>query len=129
VALFRRRRSDPKLAGAREAFRRCAAELDAAQRALLAAVPTSRNEGVPLADAIAGFRRALDRMDEQMPGWRIAQTEEAWKGCFRALAEARAEVDKIAEDPPREFEALNARLGDVIAPLEEFAYAALTLRG
>jgi hypothetical protein len=127
VRLFRRR-SDPKLAGARDAFRRCAAELNSAQRALLAAVPTSRDTGIPLNEAIDGFLEGLDRIEAQMPGWRIEQTEDDWKDCFRVLAEARAEAIRVKEKPPAGFEALNARLADVIAPFEQFAYAALSLR-
>jgi hypothetical protein len=127
VRLFRRR-NDPKLPAARDAFRLCAAELNSAQRALLAAVPTSRDSGIPLAEAIDSFLEGLDRIEAKMPGWRIEQTEAAWKDCFRVLAEARAEALAIKENPPDGFEALNARLGDVIAPFEQFAYAALSLR-
>jgi hypothetical protein len=127
VALFRRR-NDPKLSTAREAFRLCAAELNSAQRALLAAVPTSRDTGIPLDEAIDSFLEGLDRLEAQMPGWRIEQTEDAWKDCFRVVAEARAEALRIKENPPGGFEALNARLGDVIGPFEQFAYAALSLR-
>jgi hypothetical protein len=128
VALFRRKALDRKLATAREAFRRCAAELDSAQRALLAAVPTSRDAGISLTEAIDAYLEGLDRIEAQMPGWRMEQTEDAWKDCFRVLAESRAEALRLKEAPPNGFEALNARLGDVIAPLEQFAYAALTLR-
>ena len=127
MALFRRR-NDPKLDKAREAFRLCAAELNSAQRALLAAVPTSRDTGIPLDEAIDGFLEGLDRLETQMPGWRIEQTEDAWKDCFGVLATARAEALRIKENPPGGFEALNARLGDVIGPFEQFAYAALSLR-
>ena len=128
MALFRRKAADRELTAAREAFRRCASELDSAQRALLAAVPTSRDDGIPIDEAINSFLQGLDRLETLMPGWRIVQTEDAWKDCFRVLAEARAQALRIRENPPDGFEALNARLGDVIAPLEEFAYAALSLR-
>lgn len=129
MGLFRRRRADPQLRTARDAFLRAASELDAAQKALLAAVPTSRDEGVPLAEAIAAFLAGLDRMDAAMPSWRIAQTEESWKRCFGAMSEARVAAERLRDEPhPPGFEALNARLGEIIAPLEEFAYAALTLR-
>jgi len=128
VGLFRRRAADKQLASARAAFRLCASELDSAQRALLAAVPTSRDEGIPLDEGIDGFLTGLDRLEAAMPGWRIEQTEEDWKACFKVLAEARATALQIKEKPPQDFEALNARLGDVIAPLEQFAYAALSLR-
>ena len=128
MALFRRRSQDRALVAARDAFRRCASELDAAQRALLAAVPTARNGGVPLDHAIDDYIAGLDRLDANMPGWRIEQTEDAWKDAFKALAESRALAMKMKEKPPAGFEALNARLADVIAPLEQFAYAALSLR-
>lgn len=127
MGVFRRRRSDAELAKARDAFRRCAAELDSAQRALLAAVPRSRDKGTPLNEAIQDYLAGLDRLEAAMPGWRIEQTEDAWKDCFRVLAESRAEVLRVKESPPNGFEQLNARLGDVIAPLEQFAYAALSL--
>ena len=127
MGFFRRRRATAELAAARDAFRRCAAELDSAQRALLAAVPTARAKGIPLQEAVDGFLAGLDRLEAQMAGWRIEQTEDAWKDCFRVLAECRAEALKVKEKPPKGFEALNARLGDVIAPLEQFAYAALSL--
>jgi hypothetical protein len=127
VRLFRRR-NDPALNIARDAFRRCAAELNSAQRALLAAVPTSRDTGIPLDEAIDAFLEGLDRLEVQMPGWRMEQTEDAWKDCFRVVAEARAEALRIKENPPDGFEALNTRLGDVIGPFEQFAYAALSLR-
>ena len=128
MGLFRRRAADKQLAPARAAFRLCASELDSAQRALLAAVPTSRDKGIPLDEAIDGFLAGLDRLEVAMPGWRIEQTEEDWKDCFRVLAESRAAALRVKEEPPSGFEALNARLGDVIAPLEQFAYAALSLR-
>lgn len=127
MGIFGRRKSNAELTAAREAFRRCAAELDSAQRALLAAVPTSRDKGIPLDEAIEGYLAGLDRLEAAMPGWRIEQSEDAWKDCFRVLAESRAEALKVKEKPPKDFEQLNARLGDVIAPLEQFAYAALTL--
>ena len=130
MTLFRRRREGASLTAAREAFRKVAAELDAAQRALLSAVPTSRNTGAPLPEAIAGFLEGLDRMEAAMPAWRIPQTEESWKKCFAVLAEARVAAERLGNDGTKlEFEPLNARLGEIIAPLEEFAYAALSLRG
>ena len=128
MAFFRRRSAGRELTAAREAFRRCASQLDSAQRALLAAVPKARDPGIPLEEAVDGFLERLDRLEAAMPGWRIEQTEEVWKNCFRVLAESRATALAVKESPPRGFEALNARLADVIAPLEQFAYAALSLR-
>jgi hypothetical protein len=125
VRLFRRKARDPELAAAREAFRRAAVQLDSAQLALLAAVPTARHPGVPLADALARFLGALDRADALMPAWRIPATEDAWQRCSAALTEARAQARRLRDErgAPDElgFEALNARLGEIISPLEEFA--------
>jgi len=130
VNLFRRRKRDPKLDEARDAFRKVASELDAAQRTLLAAVPTARASGVSLADAVQGYLDGLERLESHMLGWRIPSTEESWQKCAQAIAESGTLARGLASQPEGlEFEALNARLGEVIAPLEEFAYAALSLRG
>jgi hypothetical protein len=129
VALFRRRPSDPALDAARDAFRRVAAELDAAQQALLASVPTSRDPGTPLGDAIDAFAAGLARVDALMPGWRLASTEDAWGRCAGALRESRRRADALrAGGSTLGFELLNARLGEVIDPLEEFADAGDELR-
>lgn len=129
MTLFRRRPSDPALDAARDAFRRVAAELDATQRALLAAVPTSRDPGTPLGEALDAFEAGLARVEALMPGWRHASTEAAWARCAEAVLQARRQADAVrAEGGTLGFEALNARLGDVIAPLEEFADAGDELR-
>lgn len=129
MALFRRRPSDPALDAARDAFRRVAAELDATQRALLAAVPTSRDPGTPLGEALDAFGAGLARVDALMPGWRHPSTEAAWDRCAEAVLQARRQADAVrVEGGALDFETLNARLGDVIAPLEEFADAGDELR-
>ncbi len=109
----------------REGFRRVVAELDSAQRALLASVPTARDEGVPLEHALADFLEGLHRVDAVMPAWRAPTTETVWLSCAEAIGSARSEADRLRDGGESlGFEALNARLGDVIAPLEEFAEAA-----
>jgi hypothetical protein len=129
VALFRRTPSDPEVARARDGFRRVAAELDAAQRALLTAVPTARDEGAPLGDAIAEFLAGLARADALMPSWRIPATETVWLRCAEAIGLARDEAGALrSSGTTLGFEALNARLGDVISPLEELAGAAQLVR-
>lgn len=128
---FRRKTADPETAAAREAFRRVTAELDAAQRVLLAAVPTSRDSGVPLKEAIEGFLAGLSRAEGLMSAWRVARTEELWRRCAEALVEARSEAQRLRDDPGAEqlgFEPLNTRLGDLVVPLEEFADAAADIR-
>jgi hypothetical protein len=128
---FRRKEPDPELDVVRDAFRRVTAELDAAQRVLLAAIPTSRDTGTPLADAIDGFLAGLSRAEAAMPSWRRARTEKLWQRCATALVEAHTEARRLRDDPKAaslDFEPLNARLSDVIAPLEEFADVAPELR-
>jgi hypothetical protein len=105
--------------------------LDSAQRALLAAVPTSRDQGVPLDEALSTFLSGLAETDEAMQAWRAPATEPLWERCREALAQARAAAERLAGDATRTtvgFEALNARLGDVLSPLEEFADVAASLR-
>lgn len=129
MRLFRRRAPDPERAAAREAFRRVAAELDAAQRALLGAVPTSRDPGVPLAEALGAFEAGLARVEALMPGWRRPATEDLWRRCASALEAAGAATERLRSEPGvLGFEALNARVGDVLSLLEEFVEAARDLR-
>jgi hypothetical protein len=129
VALFRRRPADPEAARAREAFRAVAATLDAAQRSLLAAVPTARSAGRPLGEALEEFLAGLARAEEGMPAWRTLRTEGLWRRCAEALVEARAEAERLRREAgPLGYEALAGRLGEVVAPLEEFAEVAREIR-
>lgn len=103
--------------------------VEAAQRALLAAIPTSRDPGVPLPDALQAFRARLDDAAAAMPAWRAEALMHEWTSCSEALAAARAEAERLAGEPPGlGFEALNARVGDVLHPLETFADVERTLR-
>ena len=130
MALFRRKPLDAEIADAKVAFRRVAAELDAAQRALLAAVPTARHSAVPLSDALSDFLAGLARADALMPAWRTAKTEAVWIRCAEALGQSHAAAERLRDnaEPTLGFEELNARLGDIIAVLEEFADAAAAIR-
>lgn len=128
---LRRKPSDPETTAARDAFRRVTMELDAAQRTLLAAVPTSRDAGLPLTEAIDGFLAGLTRAEAAMSEWRTAKTELLWRRCAEALVEARSQAQRLRDDPAAErltFEPLNARLGDLVTPLEEFAEVAGEIR-
>ena len=102
---------DPSFAAA------CAA-VDEAQRALLAAIPTSRDAGVPLAEALAAMGAALDRAARALETW----DDPARDRCRAAVADARDEAAKLRLGSEKlGFEALNARAGDVLHPLEVFA--------
>jgi len=131
VTPLRRKPPEPEAAAARDAFRRVVLELDAAQRILLGAVPTSRDSGAPLMPAIEEFLAGLSRAEASMPGWRSDRTELLWTRCSQALMLARIHAERMRDDPASErlgFEPLNARLGDVVSPLEEFADVAEEIR-
>lgn len=123
--MFRRRTPNPAL----EPFLHMASALDAAQRGLLAAVPAPRDDGIPLAEAIASFERGLTETEARMPGWRTEETASMHEECSAALREARAEAERLRLEPGRlTFETLNARIGDVLHPLEIFADTERALR-
>jgi hypothetical protein len=126
VPLFRRKAAtDPVI----EAFGLVAERIDAAQRSLLAAIPTARDPGIPLAEALAAFEMQLTETEGLMPAWRGAQTAEAHDRCTQALRSARAEAQRLRlEAGTLGFEALNARVGDVLHSLDEFADAERALR-
>ncbi|MCA1834222.1 MAG: hypothetical protein ABR548_01025 [Actinomycetota bacterium] len=131
MALFRRKLEAPELIDARIAFDELARALDAAQRMLLLAVPTSRHPGAPLSEALDSFEAGIGEVVRLMPGWRTRSTEVLWKTCELALATSRAEAAALRSKRPgpTEFEALNARIGDVLAPLEHFADAERFIKG
>jgi hypothetical protein len=129
VALFRRRPADPEAERLRDAFAAVAERLDDAQRALLAAIPTARTAGIPLALALLEFDKGLDEAETAMPAWRHDRTSALWEECEVGLREARREADRLRLEPADlGFEALNARIGDVLAPLERFTEAERALR-
>jgi len=129
--ILRRKRPDPAIEQALERFRPAAEAVDAAQRVLLAAVPTSRDPGAPLVVVLDDFERWMAEVERAMPAWRSEITEELWLRCDHALADSLAEVSRLRAEPPgpSEFEKLNAALNDVLAPLDEFAVAERRLLG
>lgn len=126
---FLRRKRDPAFDDIRERFGRVAVHVDAAQRALLAAIPTARDEGVPLAQALAGFSQRLAEANGAMSSWHDERIAHEWTKCAEAVARARAEAERLRLEPvDLGFEALNARVGDVLHPLEVFADVERDLR-
>lgn len=124
--MFRRlRRREQPRAEVREAFdrfRACLTHVESAKSSLAAAAPRGRTGGIPLARALVEFESGLALARSAMPGWRIAEVEEAWRACERALTEAsrRAEALRLGE-APKGYEQLYGRLGDVLEPLDAFA--------
>jgi hypothetical protein len=127
--VFKRRAQDPELAAARETFNAVADRIDVAQRALLAAIPTARDPGVPIAQALKAFGAALDDASVAMEGWRDARRNEHRDRCASALKEARDQAEQLRlHAGDLDFEQLNARVGDVLYPLETFAEVERKLR-
>jgi hypothetical protein len=115
--------------GVRAAFDRVTSTVAAAQRALLAAIPTSRDPGIPLAQALAEFGKLLREAADAMPGWRGDHTVHEWTKCSDALARAQKEAASLRLEPGTlGFERLNARVGDVLHPLETFAEVERAMR-
>ena len=129
MALLRKRPPDPEAERVRHAFGVVATAIDAAQRALLAAIPTSRDPGVPLGQALSSFGVHLGRAADAMKTWRSDRTAEHWDRCQTGLESARAAAERLRLEPGSPgFEALNARVGEILHHLEEFADAERELR-
>jgi hypothetical protein len=127
--VLRKRKPDPHLAAIRREFSIVAAHVDRAQRAMLASIPTSRDPGIPVAQALKGFGAALDDAAGAMAAWQDERLAEDWTRCSDALREARDEAGKLRLNAGElTFEQLNARVGDVLYPLETFADVERNLR-
>jgi len=128
----RRRDRGRKLDPILQAFLKLAEQLDLAQRALLTAIPTSRNPGRPLDVALDEFELGLANAERLMPGWLTDETREWHARCSEDLASARNEAAALRAAIPEgeilQFELLNSRIGDMLHPLEEFADAERFLR-
>ena len=122
---MRRRRSSPIA----EAFDRVAAHVEEANRALVAAMPSARRAGAPIAEALLAFESAIDAARAEMPGWRDERTETAWSRCLAALEDAETKAEKLRLSAPQlDFEGLAMVLGGLIAPLEAFHDAERVVR-
>ena len=127
--MFRKRLKDPLPEEIRRAFSMAAGLVDEAQRALIAAVPTSRNPGVSLADALEAFLAALQTLERAMPAWRDDRVAHEWTKCSDGILQARDQAEALRRyDAELTFEQLNARVGDILYPLEAFADAERDLR-
>jgi len=129
VRLFRRRRDDPASDALRSSFDPVASEVAAAQRSLLAAVPTSRDPGVPLGQALSAFGAHLSAARAALERWEAPADSIQRAACAESLERARSEADALRLDEgPLDFERLNARIGDVLHHLEEIGDIERALR-
>ena len=113
----------------RKSFGTVASLVDHAQRSLLAAIPTSRDTGDPLEEALDAFLQGLAAVDTAMPAWENDSVAHEWTKCSKAIDEARAAAQRLKDlEVELTFEQLNAQIGDVLYPLEAFIDAENSLR-
>jgi hypothetical protein len=134
----RRRRALPlELQPAYDAFARCAAHVDLAQRAMIRCVPSSaRSMAIPPDIGAETLRLALADAAAEMPAWRHAAVESHWQQCAAALDETLAGVDRALAVVKSTVELENAltAVQDLLDPLHAFvdaeqAWGALRVRG
>jgi hypothetical protein len=92
-----------------------------AKRRLAAAAPGGRAEGIPLAEALAGFEEGIGEASAQMDAWRVDEVSAVWPDCSRGIDEAlrRAERLRLGAAPDG-YENLYGVLADLMEPLEVF---------
>jgi hypothetical protein len=135
---IRRRRALPQeLQPAYDAFVRCAAHVDLAQRAMIRCVPSSaRSMAIPPDVGAQTLRMSLADAAEAMPAWRHPAVESHWQHCESALAETLAGVDRalaVVKSTVELEDALTA-VQDLLDPLHAFvdaeqAWGAMRVRG
>lgn len=91
-------------------------EIAGAQRALLAAVPLPRDDGVPLGAALAAFGAGLRRAKDALSTWDDPAASEAATAIDSALAAAEG---LRLRPGALNFADLNDAIGEVLAPLED----------
>lgn len=117
------RRSIPR------SFEAVAGPVEAAKRALLAAVPAPRREPEPLASALVRLDERLEEARSAMDAWPADESPRIRADCLAALDETiRRSAALRLRAPALDFESLVLVLGDVLAPLDAFADAEHALR-
>lgn len=123
--MLKRKRIPAELEEAHAAFETTLGHVERAKEHLVAAVPSARAPGRPLAEALAEYEDGLGEARRSMPGWRRSETEAEWDSCDRALDEAVAAAERFRlETPDLPFDALMFALQDLMVPLEAFEVAA-----
>lgn len=78
-----------------EAFLACAGRLEAGRRVLLGTLPVGRVQPAPVATGTEALRAAISDARDWMPDWRLAELDDEWEACDRALDRALTELDGI----------------------------------
>jgi hypothetical protein len=127
--VLRRRRLPSDLAGPFDAFLAAVEPVERAKRSVVAAVPTGRSPGLPLAEALVGFEEGLREARRWMSAWRVGRVVPEWAACAAAVEESLGLAESLrVRAPELGFEPLLAAVGDLMAPLEAFERAAERFR-
>jgi hypothetical protein len=127
--VLRRRRLPEHLRVPHEAFLLILREVEAAKETVVAAVPTARLPGRPLADALLEFDERLADAETGMPEWLHRDVQAEWRACADGLTEARRRGERFRlGGHGLAFDATVFALQDLIAPLEPFEAAAHRFR-
>lgn len=125
----RRRRPLPDAAVVWREFEAAADGVETGKAALVAAVPTARVEGRPLADALSEFERELRVSRDRMDGWHRADHDALWRACRDGIDDALRLAERARlEAPSLDFEGLVDLIGTLIEPLDPFAEAERRLK-
>jgi hypothetical protein len=120
--VLRRRPRSP----AYDAFLRCAAHVDLAQRAMIRCVPSSaRSAALPLPVGAETLRLALADAAAAMDAWRVPEAEAEWHACRAALDATLAGVDRAVAVAAAtdELEVALTAVQDLLDPLHAFVDA------
>jgi hypothetical protein len=104
-------------------------EVEQAKACVVAAVPSARTLGRPLADALFEFETRLANAQEAMETWHLEAVADEWEACRAGIADARSRGERLRLSAPElGFESLLGEIQELIAPLDPFEDAAARLR-
>jgi hypothetical protein len=128
--MFRRKELRGDLREALDGLRAVVVEVEAAKDAMTSTVPSTRQPGMPLAEAIAEFEDHLGHAKEKMPAWDHPQLEDEWLACDAGIELSLRRTRSLREKPPElaGFEGLIWVVDHVLMPLEVFESAAERFR-
>jgi len=126
----RRRRLPEHLVAPAKAFDGLLPPLERARAVLTESVPGTRLPGRPLAETLSEFEDGLREVRGGMAAWRSPDLAPGWEACSRGLDESLALADRVRTEGahPEGFEGLIGLIGDLLAPLDAFEWAAARLR-
>lgn len=104
-------------------FLDCAEVIEGGVRRLLSTLPVGRVEPAPIGIGVDALEAAIADARAWMPDWRIAELEDDWDDCVKALDGAAGLCDEIREvaATTRELEELQTIIHEAVGELDQFA--------